>query len=248
MVIESRQPLIVPDVLADPRWTRREGPQPRSGMWVPLVAGDTAIGLVSAYREAPGGFTDAELDLLKVVARYVAGAIEVARLHEQVKALASTDALTGLANRRTFLERLRAEIERSRRAHHVLSVGLIDLDRFKDVNDTHGHAAGDAVLLAVARRLRASVRAYDLTGRVGGDEFAVLFPETSPEHAATMLDRLGPVDTTAQNTEHPPGIDQVGFSWGIAGWPGDGEDAEGLLRVADGRLYDMKRTRQAAEV
>ncbi|HLJ58428.1 MAG TPA: sensor domain-containing diguanylate cyclase [bacterium] len=242
VAIESGGPLIVPDVLADPRSTRRLDPQPRSGMWVPFVVGTKVIGLVSAFRATPGGFTEAERDLLVVVSRYLAGAMEVARLHEQLKEVASTDALTGLVTRRAFLESLRSELERSRRAGYALSIALVDLDRFKRVNDTYGHAAGDDVLSLVAHRLRAGIRAYDVAGRFGGDEFALLFPQTAPAQAETMLGRLGP-DGSAVRGVPGAAIEPVGFSWGIAGCPADGDDEAALLRVADARLYAMKRHR-----
>ncbi len=240
--IESGAPLIIPDLLADPRAALQLS-QRRSALMVPLFVHGKAIGLVNAFRDRAGAFSEAELNLLTVVARYLTGAIEVARLHEQLRELASTDALTGLANRRIFIDRLRSEIERSRRAQCDLSVALLDLDRFKQVNDTYGHAAGDEILLRVAEMLTAGIRAYDLAGRFGGDEFTLLFPQTPRAQAEDVLRRLRPPEIAT-----PDGAGSrvsVGFCWGTAAWPADGEEAEGLLQVADQRLYAMKQERAA---
>ena len=181
--VESGRPLMVPDILADPR-THNPNPAIRSGMWAPLVAHSRIIGLVSAFRGTPGAFTQTDLDLLTIVGRYLAGAIEVARLYEQLKDLAAVDSLTGLANRRHFLERLDSEIARSRRRGHTLSIALLDLDGFKGINDAYGHIVGDDVLRQVAQALGCGVRESDVVARFGGDEFVLLFPEST--HAAVQ--------------------------------------------------------------
>ena len=243
-VMESGIPLLVPDLKSEPRWFLRE-PRIRSAIYAPLVVHRRPIGVVSAYREAVGGFPAADLNLLAIVARYLAGAVEVARLHEQLKELAATDSLTGLANRRAFLDRLQAEIQRGRRAKSEFCVALLDLDRFKSVNDIHGHAVGDQVLIRVAETLSQAVRQSDLAARFGGDEFILLLPESSRAQAMEMLDRL--------RTVVIPLPDRAGrgvrttFSWGIAAWPRDGEEPDQLLQVADLRLYAMKRDTQSQD-
>jgi diguanylate cyclase (GGDEF)-like protein len=238
VVIENGIPLLIPDVRADPRWFLRDS-RIRSSIYAPLVVHRRPIGVVSAYRETVGGFEASDLTLLTVVSRYLAGAVEVARLHEQLKELAATDSLTGLANRRAFFDRLQAEIARSRRAGSEFCVALLDLDRFKAVNDLHGHAVGDQVLIKVAETLSQAVRQSDLAARFGGDEFILLMPDASRAQAMEMLARL--------RTVAIPIPDQAGrgirttFSWGIAAYPRDGEEPEQLLEVADLRLYAMKR-------
>jgi diguanylate cyclase (GGDEF)-like protein len=242
VVMKTGKPLIVPDLYIDPR-TFRPNPGFRSGIFAPLVVHRRPIGVLSAYQAVPGAFTDAEFNLLTVVARYLTGAVEVARLHEQLKEIAATDALTGLANRRCFLDRLTSEMARSRRAGYELSVALLDLDRFKIVNDVYGHAVGDDVLIRVAEVLTRAIRASDLAARFGGDEFVLLLPETNHAQAEEVLSRLRGLEIRV------PGLPGTGapvsFSWGIAAWPQDGADMEQLLQVADRRLYDMK---QAAAV
>jgi diguanylate cyclase (GGDEF)-like protein len=237
-VMATGRSLLVPDMAADRRVYRLE-PNIRSGIYAPLLVHGRAIGVLSAHRSEPGAFSAVDLDLLTVVARYLAGAVEVARLHEQLRALAATDALTGLANRRAFLDRLAAEIARARRADEALSVALLDLDGFKAVNDTHGHTVGDAALLAVARSLTRSLRASDLVARFGGDEFTLLLPATARDRAQEILDRIRVTDVPTSGAAG--GSIRLVFSWGIAVYPEDGEDPDRLLQVADGRLYAMKQ-------
>jgi diguanylate cyclase (GGDEF)-like protein len=240
--IEGGRPVIVPDMLADPRSCR---PQPtnRSGMWAPLVAHGRIIGLVSAFRAMPNAFTETDLNLLTIVARYLAGAIEVARLHDELKEIAAIDSLTGLANRRCFLERLNTEIARSRRAGYTLSVALLDLDGFKAVNDAFGHIVGDDVLREVAQALGRTARESDLVARFGGDEFVLLFPESTQAGVHRVLRdlRLPAIPVLGRG-----GPASVGFSWGAATWPDDGSDPAALLQAADTRLYAMKQARRSS--
>src|SRR5579864_69469 len=242
VVMDTGAPLIVPDMHADPR-THRPDPILRSAIYAPLMVHGRPIGVLSAYRATAGAFTEAELHLLTVVARYLAGAAEVARLHERMKELAATDALTGLANRRCFLDRLEAELERSRRAGYELSMALLDLNRFKLVNDVYGHTVGDTVLVQVGEILTQAIRGSDLAARFGGDEFVLMFPETPSAKAEEVLSRLRHLEILI-----PDGAGtraHVSFSWGIASWPIDAEDWERLLQVADSRLYAMKREAEA---
>lgn len=205
---------------------------------MPLVVHSQPIGVLSAYRDRVNAFSKEELDLLTIVARYFAGAFEVARLHEQQRDMAVTDTLTGLRNRRFFLERLDMELGRSRRSARSFSIVLADLDGLKAVNDTYGHAAGDAALVRVAGVFRGSVREQDLAARFGGDEFILLFPETTSTQAGVVLRRLQSVAVPVTEDPHGP---SVGVSWGVATWPGDGETADVLINIADTRLYAKKR-------
>lgn len=237
-VLESGTPLLVPDMQADPRLFKRDGGI-RSGIYAPLRVPGHSIGVLSAYRAKAGAFTDADLDLLTVVARYLAGAVEVSRLHEQLRELAATDSLTGLANRRSFLIRLVSEMARSRRGGGGLSVVLLDLDGFKAINDVHGHVVGDEVLILVSATLRCAMRASDLAARFGGDEFILMLPETTAAKAEQVLDRLKAVEISVPNREG--GGSRLTFCWGIATFPEDGQDPDRLLQVADTRLYAMKQ-------
>ncbi|MEG6504782.1 PAS domain-containing protein [Nitratidesulfovibrio sp. 1201_IL3209] len=157
---------------------------------------------------------------------------------ERLRQLATTDGLTGLANRRRFLEALEHEVQRHRRYGTPLALVSIDVDRFKRVNDTWGHAVGDEVLCALAAICRAEVRDVDTVGRIGGEEFAVLLPDTAPEEAMAVAERLR-VSVQAAPLLTAAGPLSVTLSLGVAATPPcDGADE--LLREADRALYRAK--------
>jgi diguanylate cyclase len=150
---------------------------------------------------------------------------------------ALSDPLTGLANRRYFDERLQDELARAQRRERPLAVILFDVDDLKVVNDSHGHAAGDTVLRAVATLLRDQARGIDVAARLGGDEFALLLPETDDVGANILLRRL--LDGAAGEARQENG--GARFSAGVAIYPEDGRTAEALLHEADAALYRAKR-------
>ena len=161
----------------------------------------------------------------------------VAKLHE----LATIDDLTGAFIRRHFLELGRREMVRAHRYGRPISLLIIDIDHFKTINDTWGHEAGDAVLRAICRAFRAALRSVDLLCRHGGEEFAVLLPETPPEQARAVADRLR--TTVGENPVKISGGQDVRItvSIGISGWDKTGEDKiEDLLRKADQAMYQAK--------
>lgn len=156
--------------------------------------------------------------------------------------LALTDPLTGLGNRRFFQEIAQIELSRSRRYQRPLSLAYVDVDRFKQVNDTQGHDAGDALLQLIARETLAALRTSDVVARVGGDEFAMLLPETPPEGAEIALDKLRERLVAASRTS---GCD-VGFSIGVVGCAGGESSFDELLKAADAVMYAAKRERRVA--
>jgi diguanylate cyclase (GGDEF)-like protein len=150
---------------------------------------------------------------------------------------AHRDAVTELLNRRGFDESLDIELERARRSDTPLSLLLGDLDHFKQLNDEHGHAAGDAELRRVARTLRVTKRRFDIVARVGGEEFALLAPDCDEEGAYTLAERMrAEVDLGSGRGER-----MLTISFGVATFPHHGESAEDLLRAADQALYAAKR-------
>jgi diguanylate cyclase (GGDEF)-like protein len=157
----------------------------------------------------------------------------------RVEWLAHFDSVTGLPNRALLSDRLAQETARARRAASTFAVVLFDLDGFKEVNDTWGHAAGDRVLALVAERARKCMRASDTLGRQGGDEFMAVLPETGEEGALAVAEKLRaclsepyPLDGASAN---------VGASLGVSLFPDHGDDADALLRTADAALYGAKR-------
>jgi diguanylate cyclase (GGDEF)-like protein len=148
------------------------------------------------------------------------------------------DSLTGVANRRHFDERLAVEIARAERYGHPLCLLLLDLDHFKRINDSHGHACGDAVLRLAARTMAANARATDFVARIGGEEFAVLLPEQDGAGAQAVAENMRALVAGLDTTDIAPGM-RVTASLGVAVMR-PGEDRDSLLRRADAALYEAK--------
>jgi diguanylate cyclase (GGDEF)-like protein len=163
------------------------------------------------------------------------------RVDEIIRAQALKDPLTDLSNRHHYAERLDDAIARSKRTGTYVALALLDLDLFKPVNDTHGHAVGDAVLRTVAATLRAHVREVDTVARLGGDEFAIVF-----DGIKSIADLKQPVDRILQALEAPQRIGDlaigIGVSMGVAFFPLDADSAEGLAKIADRALYEAKES------
>jgi diguanylate cyclase (GGDEF)-like protein len=154
------------------------------------------------------------------------------RLLAELRLAAATDPLTGLQNRRAFEERVAQELGRARRTGEAFGLVLADVDDFKQLNDRHGHAAGDEALIELGRLLRAEMRAVDAVARIGGDEFAILLPSTDAAGAADAAERIGQlVGARAPIT----------VSAGSAAYGPDGRTIDDLMRAADARLYASKR-------
>ncbi|WP_018412430.1 diguanylate cyclase domain-containing protein [Methyloversatilis thermotolerans] len=207
----------------------------------PVGSAPGCEGVLAVMRPADGpGFSEADAELLHFVALQVATALQRLRLQQRLRQMAQFDALTGLPNRALLIDRMETAIAAARRARVRLAVLYLDVDRFKSVNDTLGHAAGDTLLQVVAQRLRASVRDADTVARLGGDEFVVLIPELRRrDDADAVADKIRtalalPVDIDGHTL-------QVGASIGVALWPADGEDGRALLSVADAAMYALKR-------
>lgn len=165
---------------------------------------------------------------------------ELSEANARLEALATTDALTGLANRRHFLDVAERECQRSHRFEHPLSVLALDIDHFKQVNDTYGHAGGDEALRKIADDLRAGVRQLDVIGRLGGEEFCVLLPETSQRNALVLAERLRE-RVAASVAQTPSGTVKLTVSIGVAGREREELDIQSALVRADDLLYEAKR-------
>ena len=151
------------------------------------------------------------------------------------------DQLTGLLHHQAFVRELELELERASRYSHGLALVFLDLDRFKELNDTYGHQAGDRALRRFAAILNESLRGSDLAGRMGGDEFTAYLVEADEEAGSRLLARLSDrVDELIANDELPEGCS---FSAGLATFPGEATDADALFRLADRRLYEAKRSK-----
>ncbi len=240
-VVAHGQPALIADVSTDPRFVILDDiSEPIvSLICVPLLARGSCVGAMAVSASKPGVFTQRDLDLLSFVARTIALDVENIRLRR----LTITDPLTGAYNRGFLQSQLPTEIERASAQQQPLCVAMLDVDHFKNINDAFGHDVGDAVLVEVALRLRATIRASDFLIRYGGEEFLVVLPNTRCERASDVGERMrcaiaaAPVEVGGQEIE-------VRISAGIAqhrAGSGVAEATEELIRRADRALYAAKR-------
>jgi two-component system cell cycle response regulator len=215
-----------------------------AGLWPTALP--TALGVLALYdRLGSDEFDDADLITLRTFAGQAAVAVDNVRVHREAQRLSLTDPLTGLWNYRYLKESIRREVERANRFGRMLAVLALDLDRFKDVNDGYGHAAGDAVLIEFARRVRHEIREVDLAFRQGGEEFVVLLPETDASGGATVAERLGaaireqPILVEPSGGGPPSRLD-ITVSIGIAVYPDHADNGQAVLDAADDALYAAK--------
>lgn len=164
----------------------------------------------------------------------------------ELENMAMRDDLTQLFNRRYFFDRLDRELQTARGFNRPLAVLLIDLDNLKEVNDTYGHRTGDQVLEAFGRFLLQQTRASDVPARVGGDEFAVILPDTNEQQAGIAIDRLTRALEKTDLIDDDNVSLQLGASLGFAGFPWSGEDADTLVQKADADMYQVKHSRKEA--
>ncbi len=206
---------------------------------VPLKRGHVVLGAIVVASRDPGHITQDEVDNLGALAAVSIGPLEMAWEIDAVNKRASTDGLTGLVNRRAFDEHLKRLLNETDRFGQPLALILADIDHFKRINDTWGHEAGDEVLRAVAAKLSEGVRTVDVIARYGGEEIAILLPQTSVVGAADLADRLrGAVESRPvkfKGEEIP-----VTASFGVASYPDAVRASDGLFRAADRALYEAK--------
>ncbi len=202
---------------------------------IPLTASGERFGTLEL---AGDSFSKEQRMNAASLAAHAVVALENARLHDMVERQALVDGLTGLANRRAASDALHAEAARAERLETPLSVVLADLDGFKEVNDEHGHAVGDAVLRAFAEVLRDTLRESDLAGRWGGEEFLLLLPGADKEGAAQLAERVR-IGLAARRIPSVPGL-RVTASFGVAEYAGEANTAQ-LVAAADDALYRAKR-------
>lgn len=235
--ILEAEPFVVEDATTDARFIDNPlvtgAPDIRFYAGAPLTAPDGHnLGTLCVIDRAPRSFGAEQRRLLADFAAMVVDELELRRL-------ASVDALTGTALRGHFMHIGERELRRAARYGHALSALMLDIDHFKRVNDNHGHAAGDAVLRAVADTAAATLREQDVLGRIGGEEFAVLLPETGGDMARLAAERLRaavaerPVEVVAARIA-------VTASIGVATWHGGDDTLDALLARADAALYVAK--------
>jgi len=236
--VRTNQPLIY---TPGPEGADRPGVPSYPALYVPLRQRDQTFGALAVdSRLHRVAFSETDLGLVSTLADYAAVGIANARLFAEVQLASITDSLTGLNNRRHLMTLAEQEYQRARRFDRPLSIIMLDIDHFKSLNDTHGHATGDQVLAEVGRRLRSSVRAIDVAGRYGGEEFLLVLPETALPGAGLLGERLrramanNPIATVA-------GPLSITMSLGVATTGANVPDVATLIANADSALYAAKQ-------
>jgi diguanylate cyclase (GGDEF)-like protein len=212
----------------------------RSYMGIPLVFQEHIQGLLALYDSRPNYFTERDIRIAEPFANQVAISLENSRLFEELSRRAITDNLTGLLNRRAFSEAAEREFERARRYRRPLSLILFDIDKFKSVNDAHGHLIGDQVLRVLSDTVRKTTRATDSVCRWGGEEFLILMPEQGHDQAVATAERLRQ-DASNLVVVTPSGHLSLTISLGVASLKRqEDETLDSLIGRADAAMYEAK--------
>ena len=245
LVLHDQNYVLIPDVHRDSRTSPIQGLIAQEKFMAyavfALKALDGSLGALSLYWDHPHAISSEEVAVGCLFAQRAGVLVHNVRLYEQISVESLTDVLTGLPNRRYIDQRLAEESQRSNRYGHPYTLLMLDLDGFKVINDCFGHPIGDSVLQQIAEALRRVLRSTDVLTRYGGDEFAVILPETGLDEAHVVAKKLKAA--LASTKLHLPHDTQryVSASMGIATYPLDANNSGDLIRAADKRLYNAKR-------
>lgn len=239
-VARTGKMIIVDDYATHPLFQNVHANWSGSIVSLPLLVGQRVVGVMNVAHGERYAFKDTDLVVLNLLADQAAIAIINARLHEMIVQQARTDALTGLHNRRAFDEKIEEEIRRTNRYGHPFSLIMLDINKLKVVNDQYGHLAGDTLLVKVARRLGDQLRNTDFLCRYGGDEFAIVLPETSHAEALEISWRLARENHALPYQIRENLVFQSSFSLGVSTYPEHGQTPEGFIELADAALYAAK--------
>jgi len=243
-VVETQKPFVTTCVSRNPNCKNAEVAQLegiRSVICVPLPTPKGSIGCITVYRKCDSGFSEHELRVLNQFASDAINVIEKIQLIEQLKAQATLDSLTGLLNKKSFIDALKIEIERNERHNQDLALLFIDLDNFKYFNDQNGHLMGDKLIYDFSQLLRQHCRKIDILGRFGGDEFVIIAPQTSLNGAINLAEKIRLV--TENNIFHANAISakkRITCSIGVALQCNE-SNINALLSNADQALFKSKR-------
>ncbi len=201
------------------------------------------VGVLAVHMKAPRPLERTEIRVLQTLANQAVIAIENAAAYERTKQLATTDAMTGVANHRELVTYLDHELARVKKTREPLAIIMCDVDHFKVINDTVGHPAGDKVLQHLTRQILVpSVRPKDLVARYGGDEFVLVLRDTDGRAAVAVAERIRRTVSSQAVLMDGKAVSNLSLSLGIAVFPRDGETREALVQAADQALYVAKRT------
>lgn len=240
-VLASKQAVLVRGAEGVPSSGRRDY-RSHSFVSVPVMVDDEPRGVLNMTDRIDGRpFEEHDLQTLELLASHIGAVLVQEEQSEALQRLAETDPLTWLFNRRHFDKRLEAETNRALRSEHLLALVMIDVDKFKTINDRFGHRVGDQVLKAVASAIKQAIRLYDVPVRYGGDEFAIILPEADTEVASRVARRiLEKSDGAAIPGELRDAGMGIGLSLGVATYPRPLGEAAALVEAADAAMYQAK--------
>jgi len=245
-VAKHGERLIVPDVYTDPRFSKRIDEmtrwETRSMICFPLRSRLRVLGVIQLVNVDMNHFGDQEVFFLQSLCDYAAIAIENARAFEKIQELTITDDCTGLYNARHLYKTLETEVYRSARFGYEFTVVFIDLDHFKQVNDTYGHLIGSKLLAEIGYLIKAQLRLIDYAFRYGGDEFVVLLPQTGKDSALVVAKRLRDSLRTSTFCKDEGLNLNIRASMGVATYPHDAKTPHDVIRQADEMMYLVKNT------
>jgi len=244
-IAAAEQNLVFRNCIDEDHHYHPEGMQPHGHYNMPIVSKGKTLGVLNLYVKHGHQQAPLELDFLNACGNALAGMIERKLIEKELYRLSYIDELTGVANRRKFMELLTASIKLSTDVDRSFAILFMDLDFFKAINDTHGHEYGDRILIEAAQRMQTCIRDTDLVARIGGDEFVVLLEMISvPEGATQIAEKL------IQEISKPYTIKaktlSIGVSIGISLYPQHDVSSAGLLKKADQALYGAKEGRGKA--
>lgn len=235
-VAENGIPLHIKDTRTDPRYIGRLD-VPFSEIATPLKISNKTIGVLNIETEGTNALDENDFRIISILSSHLATAIDNTFKYEDTERIAVTDAMTGMYNYRFFMNRLREEIERAKRLSIPLSVIMIDIDFFKEINDTYGHIIGDRIIKELAELLQDIIRKGDIVTRYGGDEFFIILPGAGKSFAHSLSERMikhVKDHKFAQNIK-------LTISLGKVTYPDDADNIESLLKWVDDALYNAKR-------
>jgi len=240
-VANGGERIIVEDILRHPLFKDLSSDWAGSMIGIPLKFNGSIVGVMNLSRTVTGGFTNAELRLIGLLADHAAVAISNASLHKAATELANRDSVTGLPNRRALDERLQEDIRIAKRNSSQFSVVMMDLDGFKNVNDTYGHVAGDEILHSLFNYLAENIRPTDFLARYGGDELTLITRDADLGVAEYVTQKI--IQLVKDYTPPIPEISnaKLSITGGIALYPVHARSAGDLLRAADSALYQAKK-------
>jgi diguanylate cyclase (GGDEF)-like protein len=241
-VARNGEDLIVPDVYADPRFAKRIDEITHSIVCVPLRSKHRVLGVIQLVNVPLQNYGDNEVFFLHALCDYAAIAIENARAVEKIQELTITDDVTGLYNARHLYKVLDTEVYRSARYGYEFTVIFIDLDHFKQVNDTHGHLIGSKLLSEMGYTIKSQLRLIDYAFRYGGDEFVVLLPQTGGDAGLIVARRIRDALRKSAFCKVEGLNLNVRASMGMATYPHDATTPHDIIRQADTMMYEVKNT------